>query len=192
MIELQISHARKQMRSKRPDLAWKELVAAGEWERADAPNADLRINLAVVGLRGGLDPLAEARLREAVDLAGGGAVGWFRAALQDAMTAPRDRHVAPIEDELARILRGVAAKPEIVAIAALLSAEDVRVDPKATNELCWKFGNWLRRATRTELSTAEFHSVADALLRAQLYDVLGEFAHAGRRREPSEQSLALL
>src|SRR5208282_5562040 len=40
MIDLQISHARKQMRSKRPDLAWKELVSAGEWERADAPNAD--------------------------------------------------------------------------------------------------------------------------------------------------------
>ena len=186
MIELQISHARKQMRSKRPDLAWKELVAAGEWERADAPNADLRINQALVGLRGGLDPLAEARLREGVDLAGGGADGWFRAALQDAMMTPRGRHVAPIEDELARILQGVAAKPEIVAIAALLSAEEVRADPKATHELCWKFGNWLRRATRTELSAAEFHSVADAILRAQLYDVLGEFAVAGRRREPSE------
>ncbi len=131
MIELQISHARKQMRSKRPDLAWKELVAAGEWERADAPNADLRINLALVGLRSGLDPQAEARLREAVDLAGGGAVGWFRAALQDAMmTAPRERHAATIENELARVLRGAAAKPEIVAIAALLCAEDVRADQK--------------------------------------------------------------
>jgi tetratricopeptide (TPR) repeat protein len=187
MIELQISHARKQMRSKRPDLAWKELVAAGEWERADAPNADLRINQALVGLRGGLDPLAEARLRGGVDLAGGGAVGWFRAALQDAMMTPtRGRHVAPIDNELRLILQGVAAKPEIVAIAALLSAEDVRADQKAAGELCWKFGNWLRRATQTALSVAEFHSVADAILRAQLYDVLGEFAVAGKRREPNE------
>ena len=187
MIQLQISHARKQMRSKRLDLAWKELVAASEWERADAPNADLRINQALVGLRGGLDPQAEARLREGVDLAGGGTVGWFRAALQDAMmTAPQDRPLAPIDNELARILRGVAAKPEIVAVAALLSAEDVRADQKATGELCWKFGNWLRKATRTALPVVEFHSVADAILRAQLYDVLGEFAVAGKRREPNE------
>ena len=56
MIELQIPHARKQMRSKRPDLALKELAAAGEWERADAPNADLRINLGLVGLHGGIGP----------------------------------------------------------------------------------------------------------------------------------------
>ena len=34
--------------------------------------------------------------------------------------------------------------------------------------------------------SAEFHSVADAILRAELYDVLGEFAVAGGRREPSE------
>ena len=46
MIELKISHARKQMRAKRPDLASNELAAAGEWERADAPNADLKINFA--------------------------------------------------------------------------------------------------------------------------------------------------
>ena len=70
MIELKISHARKQMRAKRPDLVSNELAAAGEWERADAPNADLRINQGLVGLRGGQDPQAEARLREGVDLAG--------------------------------------------------------------------------------------------------------------------------
>ena len=102
------------------------------------------------------------------------------------MTAPQDRPLAPIDNELARILRGVAAKPEIVAVAALLSAEDVRADQKATGELCWKFGNWLRKATRTALPVVEFHSVADAILRAQLYDVLGEFAVAGKRREPNE------
>ena len=107
MIELKISHARKQMRAKRPDLASNELAAAGEWERADASNADLRINQGLAGLRGGQDPQAEARLREGVDLAGGGAVGWFRAALQDALMARRqERPAAPVGEELARALRG--------------------------------------------------------------------------------------
>src|SRR5208337_236967 len=135
MIELMISHARKQMRAKRPNLASNELAAASEWERADAPNADLRINQGLVGLRGGQDPQAEARLRQGVDLAGGGPVGWFRAALQDALMArPRERQAAPVGEELARALRGAPAKLEIVAIAALLSAQDVRADPKATYE----------------------------------------------------------
>lgn len=188
MIELEISHARKQMRAKRPDLASNALTAAGEWERADAPNADLRINQGLVGLRGGQDPQAEARLREGVDLAGGGAVGWFRAAIQDALMArPQERPAAPVGEELARALQGAPAKPEIVAIAALLSEQDVQADAKSTCGLAWKFGNWIRRATRAELAAAEFHAVADALLRVRLYDVMREFAAAGRRRDPNER-----
>ncbi len=188
MIELQISHGRKQVRSKRPDLAWKELTAAGEWERADTPNTNLRINRGLVGLRAGLDPEAETLLREGVELAGGGAVGWFRAALQDAlMTPPRQHRVAPIDDELRRALHAAPSKPDIMAIAALLAAADVRADPKATSELGWKFSNWLRNATHIVLSIAEFHTIADALMRAQLHDVLGDFAAAGKRREPSER-----
>src|SRR5208337_4463829 len=109
-------------------------------------------------------------------------------ALQDALMArPQERPAAPVGEELARALRGAPAKPEIVAIAALLSAQDVRADPKATYEPGWKFGNWIRQATRAELSAAEFHAVADALLRVQLYDVMREFAAAGRRREPNER-----
>ena len=98
------------------------------------------------------------------------------------MTPARSRHVAPIDNEVRLVLQGVAAKPEIVAIAALLSEEDVRADQKAAGELCWKFGNWLRKATHTALSVAEFHSVADAILRAQLYDVVRSARAACRRR----------
>jgi hypothetical protein len=188
MMTLQISNARKQMRAKRPDLAWKELAAAGEWDRADTPNADLRINRGIVGLRGGLDPQAEVQFREGVELAGGGAVGWFSAALQDALqTPPRSRPLSLISDELARILRGIPSKPDIIAIATLFSAEDVRADQKATSELVWKFCMWLRNATQIVLSIAEFHSVADAIVRAQLFDILHVFAAAGKRREPNER-----
>lgn len=188
MIALQIAHARKQMRAKRADLAWKELAAANEWERADAPSADLRINQGLVGLRGGFDPKAETRLREGVALADGGAPGWFRAALQDALATPtRQRLAAPVAEELAAALGAAPSKASIVAIAALFSADDVQADLKATGELVWKFCTWLRGAARVELSIAEFHTVADAILRAQLFDVLRDFAAAGRRREPDER-----
>ncbi len=103
------------------------------------------------------------------------------------MARLHERPAAPVGEELARALREGPGKPEIVAIAALLSAPDVRAEPKATSEAGWKFGNWIRQATSAELSAAEFHAVADALLRAQLYDVLREFAVAGRRRNPDER-----
>ena len=103
------------------------------------------------------------------------------------MSPPRQQPVALVGDELARALRGVPSKPDIVAIAALLSAEAVRSDPKATYELGWKFCTWLRKATHTVLSVAELHSVADVIVRAQLFDVLREFAVAGKRREPKER-----
>jgi len=188
MIALQIAHARKQMRAKRADLAWKALADANEWERAAAPSADLRINQGLVGLRGGFDPQAETRLREGVALAGGEAPGWFRAALQDALATPaRQPLAAPVAKELAAVLREAPSRANIVAIAALFSADDVRADSKATGELVWKFGAWLRGAARVELSMAEFHAVADAILRAQLFDLLRDFAAAGRRRDPGER-----
>jgi hypothetical protein len=80
---------------------------------------------------------------------------------------------------------GSPSKPEIIAIASLFAAEDVRADQKATSELAWKFSAWLRNATHIVLSIAEFHSVADAIVRGNYFDVLHTFATAGKRREPN-------
>ena len=65
MIELQLAHARKQMRSGRADLAGKALSQAAEWERADAPSAPLRIRPGPVAMHGEQNPDWEGRLREA-------------------------------------------------------------------------------------------------------------------------------
>ena len=170
MIDLQISHARKQMRSKRPDLAWKELVSAGEWERADAPNADLRINQALVGLRGDLDPQAEARLREGVNLAGGGPVGWFRAALQDAMMTPaRSRHVAPIDNEL-------ASRP-------------ARGRREAGNRRDCRSSLRGRRAGRSESGRRTLLEVRQLAQKGDAYRAVGRGVPFRRRRDPARPAL---
>ncbi len=110
MIDLQISHARKQMRANRPDLAWQELIAAAQWERAGFPNAALRINQGLVAWRLG-DGVAEARLREGVELAGGGVAGWFHAALQEALlTTTRHSPVPIVHEELATHVEAGAGK----------------------------------------------------------------------------------
>ena len=110
MIDLQIAHARKQMRANRPDLAWQELIAAAQWERAGCPNAALRINQGFVAWRLG-DADAEARLREGVDVAGDEVTGWLHAALQEALLTTTPPSPVPIvHDELAEQVAAGAGK----------------------------------------------------------------------------------
>jgi tetratricopeptide (TPR) repeat protein len=186
MIDLQISHARKQMQSKRADLAMKELTSAAQWERADLPNAALRINEGLVGFCSDQGLHSEARLREGVELAGGEVVGWFRAALEEALLLARGCHVPIVRDELARCLKLEPKKQQIVAIVSVFGASDVRAASKATAELLWRFCRWIRSATAIQFSAAEFHLLADLLLRAEAFDLLGEFARAAKRRAPNE------
>ena len=187
MIDLQISHARKQMRAKRADLAWKDLAVAEQWERADLPNAALRINQGLVGLCLDQGSQAETRLREGVKLAGGAVAGWFRAALEEALLVPaRQPHIPIVRDELARVLKLDPEKQQITAIVSAMGAGDVRAASKATAELNWKFCLWLRKATSVQFSAAEFHPLGDLLLRAEAFDLLREFALASKRREPRE------
>ena len=97
MIELQLAHARKQMRAGRADLAGKALAQAAEWEPPDTPSAPLRIGQALVAMHGDQTEAAETRLREAVQLGGGGIAGWFRAVLEAALMGwpEQHRHAAP-------------------------------------------------------------------------------------------------
>ena len=186
MIDLQIAHARKQMRANRPDLAWQELIAAAQWERAGCPNAALRINQGLVAWRLG-DADAEARLREGVDVAGDGVAGWLHAALQEVLLMTTPPSPVPIvHDELASRLRQAPEKRDIVAIVSAMAADDVRAAGKATAELVWRLRLWLQKATGIPFSPAEFHPVGDLLLRAQAFDVLRDYAVAGKRREPDE------
>jgi len=66
-IELQLAYARRQMRSKRADLAGKALAEAAEWERPDKPSAALRIGRALVRLAAQPGSDAGTELRAAVD-----------------------------------------------------------------------------------------------------------------------------
>jgi len=187
MIDLQIAQARKQLRAKRPDLAEKALDEALRWERSDKPSAALRSNMGLLGLYADRGAEAEAQLRQGAELAGGAAIGWFRAAIEEALLAPPGRARLPLlRDELDAQLRKAPEKREILAIAAALGAKDVKQAAKATAHVGWRFCSWLREATQVPFSPDEFHPVAEALLRAQLFDVLGDFAAAALRREPRE------
>lgn len=186
MIELQLSQARKQMRAKRADLAWKELAQAAEWERSDAPNFLLRINQGLVGLQ--LDQGAEAlsRLRDGVRLAGGGAPGWFRAALEETLMTGGKTGAAVLRQELTKALEIAPTKAGILSIAAAASSQEARDDKKAVPGLVLRIRGWLLKGADIDWSAAEFHPVGEMLRQAKAFDLLGDYARLARRLAPDE------
>jgi tetratricopeptide (TPR) repeat protein len=187
MIELHISHARKQIRSKRADLAWKELATAAEWERPGAPSFLLHINRGLVGRELGQGPDAEARLRQGVELGGGGVAGWFRASLEHALMNAGEANAALLRQELARAQQEAApTKERILSIVSAVSGKEARECKKAVGGLIFRIRGWLLRGGGLAWSTAEFHPIAEMFGRGDAYDLLGDYAKLARQREPEE------
>jgi tetratricopeptide (TPR) repeat protein len=189
MIELHISHARKQIRSKRTDLAWKELGEAAEWERPGAPSFLLHINQGLVGLELGQKPDAEARLRQGVELAGGGVAGWFRASLEHALMNAGKAGDALLREELTRAQQASApTKEAIQSIVSAMSGKEARESKKAAAGLIFQIRGWLLKGSGLVWTAAEFHPVAEMFGRVNAYDVLGDYAKAAGKRDPEDDT----
>jgi len=184
MIELQLAHARKQMRAKRPDLAAKELSQAAEWDRPDAPDGPLRIARGLVALQGGETGQAGAWLREGVALAGGGVGGWFRAALEAGVMRCADD--APwLRDELAGACRTPPTKEPVLAVSFALGQVKAGEARRVMLGLLLDLRAWLLQGAGIAWSPAEFQVLADMFVRGDAYELLEAYARAARRREPA-------
>jgi tetratricopeptide (TPR) repeat protein len=183
MIELQVAHARKQMRAGRPELAAKELAAAAEWERPDAPSAPLRIAQALVELRAGQDTQAQERLRAGVALAGSGVAGWFRAALEGELMKLTGSSAGLLHQELTRARETPPTKEAVMAIVSALG-QPAASEKRAVASLLLGMRAWLQQAAVIDWLPAEFQAIAEILVRFDAFDVVAEYARTARRREP--------
>jgi tetratricopeptide (TPR) repeat protein len=189
MIELHISHAHKQIRSKRADLAWKELGEAAEWERPGAPSFLLHINQGLAALALGQKPDAEARLRRGVELAGGGVAAWFRASLEHALMNAGEAGAALLREELTRAQQAAAPTKEgIQSIVSAMSSTEAREGKKAVGGLIFRIRGWLSKGSGLAWSTAEFHPIAEMFGQVNAYDLLGDYAKAAGRRDPEDET----
>jgi tetratricopeptide (TPR) repeat protein len=187
MIELHISHARKQARSKRVDLAWKELANAAEWEPPGAPSFLLYINQGLVGRELGREPDGEARLRQGVELAGGGVAGWFRASLEHALMNAGEANAALLRQELVRAQQAeIPTKERILSIVSAVSGDEARESKKVVVGLIFRVRDFLLKGSNLAWSAAEFHRVAEMFQHADAYDLLGDYAKSASRREPAD------
>jgi hypothetical protein len=182
MIELQIAHARKQMRARRPDLATRDLAAAAEWERADAPSAPLRLARSLVAAEA-QGAAAAAVLRDAVALAGGGVAGWLRAQIE-AMLMKSTAMTELLQAEQARARAEAPTREAIMAVVAALGQPEVVTPKPATATLLRGLWAWLRQGAGLDFAPAEIQVLAELFVRWEAFDLLGEYARAGRLRDP--------
>jgi len=185
MIELQLAHARKQMRAKRPDLAGKELSQAAEWDRPDAPSGLLRTARGLVALRSGETEQADAWLREGVTLAGGGVAGWFRAVLEAELMKCASGDALWLREELAAARRTPPAKGPVLAVVSALGQVEAGEDRRALSGLLLGTRAWLEQGAGIVWSAAEFQLLADVFVRFDAFELLGTYARAARGREPA-------
>ena len=185
MIELQLAHARKQMRAKRPDLAAKELSQASEWDRPDAPSGLLRIARGLVALQSGDKGQADAWMREGVTLAGGGVAGWFRAVLEAELMRCAGGNALWLRKELAAARRMPPTKEPVMAIVSALGQVEAGENKRAVSGLLLGMHAWLLQGAGIVWSPAEFQALADVFVRFDAFDLLGTYARKARQREPA-------
>ncbi len=186
MIELQLAHARKQMRAKRPDLAAKDLSQAAEWDRPDAPNGLLRIARGLVALQSGDKEQADAWLREGVALAGGGAAGWFRAVLEAELMRCVGSDARWLREELAAACETPPTKEPVMAVVSALSQAEAGENKRAVSGLLLEARAWLLQGAGIAWSPAEFQALADVFVRLDAFELLRDYARAARQREPAD------
>ena len=185
MIELQLAHARKQMRARRPDLAAKELSQASEWDRPDAPSGLLRIARGLVALQSGDKGQADAWLREGVMLAGGGVAGWFRAVLEAELMRCAGGDARWLREELAAARLTPPTKEPVMAIVSALGQVETGENKRALSGLLLGMHAWLLQGAEIGWSPAEFQALADVFVRFDAFDLLGTYARKAREREPA-------
>jgi hypothetical protein len=188
MIELQLEHARKQMRAKRPSLAMKELAAAAQWE--STPNPDLHIARGLIALQATADEYGEAAVREGVRLAGGGAAGWLRAAVEAvAMLIPRDR-TKFIMDELRLARTAPPTKEAVISVVSIFDTSAARDSRRDVDELAFALRSWFSRAALLDWTPAEFHPIAELFQRLGQFDILEDYALRALQRSPDEPTFS--
>jgi cellulose synthase operon protein C len=186
MIELQLAYARKQMRSGRADLAGKALSQAAEWERPDAPSAALRIGQALVTMQGDQSTELASGLRHAVQIAGGGTVGWFRAVLEAALMGWSEQRRQPLHRELAAAGAGEPSRELILSLIGMLGQKEIRDSKRVVASVLWRIEPLLAAGSGIAWSPAEFQTIAASLHELTAYDALRAYARDALRRDAGD------
>jgi hypothetical protein len=149
----------------------------------------LSINQGLVGLELGQRPDADARLRQGVEMAGGGVAGWFCASLEHALMNAGEASATLLREELTRAQQASEPTKEgIQSIVSTMSCQEARESKSAAKGLIFRIRGWLLKGSGLAWSAAEFHPIAEMFARVNAYEILGDYAKAGGRRHANDDA----
>ena len=181
LINAHLSHARKQVRAERFDLARKEFAQAAAMEREGAASGLVQM---VQGLADTLDGRADegnALIDEGLRLAGGGLAAHFRLAVEAQRLKSDAAWLAPFRQRLKACGESGLTKEDVLALCRLVDAyhtDEVR-------DLYWALDPLLApltKAAQEAYSEDEMRTVCAALYGVSHYRLLGAYAEAALKR----------
>ena len=187
MIELQLAYARKQMRSWSRRSRGEGAVAGGGVGTRRMPRArrcgSARRWSRCTAIR---TRKRKAGLREAVQLAGGGTAGWFRAVLEAALMGWSEQRRQPLHRELAAAQAGEPSREAILSLIGMLGQKDIQDSKRVIASVLWRIEPSLVAGSRIVWSTAEFQTIAASLHRLGAFDTLRAYAREAMRRDHAD------
>jgi len=176
IAQAHISHARKQIRARRPDAAGKELDLAAQWLTSASEQSVVKL------LRGlsATDVQANTLLQEAVAELGGSLLAAFHVLLEGARLGAAP---APLLRRAGLKLSAAVTAREVLAVVHAINAFS-EVGARILGTVLDELRAPLRRAAGDDFSEAERISICEALLRRNERFLLQAYADAGLKRWP--------
>jgi cellulose synthase operon protein C len=177
LVEAHLSHARKNLRDQRPDLAMRALALAEDWSRTERTRERLDLVRGLAELLG-FDPHGEGRLQGLAESLGNGLAARLILLLEaDACGIPGARLLKQLG--LAK-----APKPEETDLRAFFSRLRAHLDTgaKLPSEVGRELQGPIKQTARLKLDQGEMESICETLRRTDLHDVRLAFAEAALKR----------
>jgi hypothetical protein len=177
LVEAHLSHARKNLRDQRPDLAMRALTLAEDWSRTERTRERLDLVRGLAELLD-LDPRGEGRLQALAESLGNGLAARLILVLEASACGILGARL------LKQLGLSKAPTPDEVDLRAFFSRLRAHLDTgaKLPSEVSQQLNDPLKRAARLKLDQSEIESICETLRRTELHDARLAFADAALKR----------
>jgi cellulose synthase operon protein C len=177
LVEAHLSHARKNLRDQRPDLAKRALALAEDWSRTERTRERLDLVRGLAELLA-FDPPGEGRLQAVADSLGNGLAARLILLLEAGACG------IPGARLLKQLGLAKAPTPDEADLRAFFTRIRAHLDTgaKLPSEVSQELNDPLKRAARLKLDQSEIESICETLRRTDLHDVRLAFAEAALKR----------
>ncbi len=172
-----MAHARKQIKARKPDAAYKELDEAGDWLRSPADRTAVKRLRGIVDIEAGREAEGRQRLHEAMAESGGTLLGYFLMAME--MTRLGREPVKSLRALGFQVPKMAAAADVMNLVRAL---EHFKGESDPLKKAMAPLQNGLLAAAKQAMAEADLLLICETFLRLELLQLVHSYAEAALRQ----------